>query len=117
MSEDIKKQIESAVKTSIEEHLPAAIENTLPPIVQQVVNGKIDALRREVAANNTEQTNAIESQNLRLKRIEAGTNEMIELFTETSGFFKVIMRIAKFLIPVGSAGGIIWGIVKFFKLI
>lgn len=109
MSEDIKNQIEIAVRDSILEHLP--------PIVKETVNGKIDALRKEVAENNEEQTLAINAQNLRLKRIEDGTNEMIELFTETSGFFKVIMRVAKFLIPVGSAGGIIWAIVKFFRLI
>ncbi len=90
MSEDLKTQIDLAVSSSISEHLPLAIEATLPPAIQDVVNGKIDALRKEVAANNDEQGKAIDDQNRRLKRIESGTNEIIELFTETSGFFKVI---------------------------
>ncbi len=78
LSEEVKTAIDTAIERGIEKH----------------VNGKIRALREEVNSANTEQ----------FKKLD----ELLEVFNETSSFFKVTMKIAKWVTIVGGAIGMVW---------
>jgi len=72
------------------------------------VNGKIRVLREEQNTAHKELKNEIQA-------VADSVKEVLETFKDTSTFFKVIINISKFLIPVASAWGIIWGIIKIFN--
>ena len=80
--------------------------------VDSKINGKIDAMKIQLTDNNHTNTLMIEDQNVRLKRIEESTKEMLEIFNETSSLFRFMTKAAKFLIPILTAITIIWAFVK-----
>ncbi len=106
MSEDIINKIEESVKIAVKE----------------TVNGKITKLHEEILANNDAQkavndtqAEVNRSQSKTLGEIKDGTDEIIELFKGLKLVLKGVNILAKFLIPVGGAWGIVWAFIKWIK--
>lgn len=70
------------------------IEEAIGRGIEKHVNGKIRTLREEVNAANAVQF--------------AKLDELLEIFNDTTGFFKVTVRIAKWITIVGGAIGLVW---------
>jgi len=85
MNEEDKQHIMTALKEGIEKY----------------VNGNIRELRAEMKADNNEQNKKID--------------ELMEIFKETSAFFKVSIKIAQFIIPMGAAFGMLYGLFRWIK--
>jgi hypothetical protein len=69
--------------------------------VREAVNGKIDKLRENMDIANKLQNEKIDT--------------LMQTFNETTAFFKVCVKIAQFIIPIGAAFGIIYGLIKWLK--
>lgn len=104
MSDDIKKQIDIAVKDALEVHLPISVATKILPAIDAKidakVNGKIDALRKEVKENNQIQVEAMAEQNEKLNDLIKKTEGVIEIYNDSKGFWNVIKALASFIIPL-----------------
>lgn len=111
MSEDIKNQIDLAVKEALETHLPTSVETKIVPAIESKidskVNGKIDALRRIVDTNNEVQVKSIDDQNKKLDSQGAKIDDLIRktegviaIYNDSKGFWNVVKALASFIIPI-----------------
>jgi len=72
--------------------------------IETHVNGKIKKLREEM----------LESNELQMKKIDE-MKDMLQVFNDSSAFFRVIINISKFLIPMATTWGIVWGFLKLLR--
>ena len=94
--------------TPQQKHIVKSIDRAIGIGIEKHVNGKIRELRREQQDAHIELKKEIST-------VKDSVKEVLEAFQETSAFFKVIMRISRFLIPIGGASGIIYAIFRFIK--
>ena len=77
------------------------IKEEISKAIKENVNGKIDSLRDEMRIANEEQNKKID--------------ELMQVFRDTSAFFKVSVKIAQFIIPIGAALGTVYGLLMWFR--
>lgn len=82
------------------------LEKEIAKGIKKNVNGKIDKLQ----ADQTLEHQKLHEQ---IQEIKASIQEVLDVFNDTSGFFRTSVKIAKWITVVGSAAGIIlWGVNK-----
>lgn len=69
--------------------------------VKETVNGKIVALHDEIKKSNRLQDEKMA--------------ELLQVFKDTSAFFKVLVKIAQFLIPIGAVVGMVYGLFNWIR--
>lgn len=89
----------------LQERLVVATTET----VVKVVNGKIDRLHKEVIEANRKQDEKLDA-------LHATVSDVVELYGNGSAFLRGIVTVSKFVMAVGGAVGVVWGVFKYLVL-
>lgn len=73
-------------------------ENYTQPIENEDLAKQLDAFRRETREAH--------------KKLAESVKELVELFNNTSAFFRATIKIAKYVTIVGAAVGVVWALFK-----
>lgn len=94
------------MRSSDVEKITEIIESVVEKSIKTNVNGKIDRLHKEMTEYNKIQDD-------RHEELKGDIQGIIELYGNSSAFFRGAVRIAKFITAIGGAIVVVWAMIKF----